>query len=507
MPNSLVEAFARQAAQGPARLFLHDHDSGRVLSYGETQSQVAAAAALFRRRGVGRGARVAILLENGPEWVSSFLAAQAIGAIAVPLNTRLTEGELSSYIDDCDPTVVVVDERVDALVRRGDPRVVTCSELGAGPRPDVSPVAGPDDAAVIAYTSGTTGAPKGVVLSHRAVHLSSATYAAIFNSDPGFATAVAVPLFHNTGFVDGLGHAIVAGGSVELFRRFDPAIIAGGLSRGTYSFFIGVPTMYRRMLEYLGAAGERSTTYPLWLAYGGAPMPATVAEQLSRHLPDARLVNCYGMSEATSITHYLPAHLSHGRWEAVGIPVPGTADRINEHDELEVSSPTAMLGYWGGGRAGGGSGNGDWLCTGDCATRDELGLVRITGRIDELINRGGEKVAPAEVEAAICRLEGVLDVAVVGVPDPDLGQVPAALVVAGAFAFDGESVRAALVGRLADYKIPTYVHLVADLPRNANGKVVRSAVRAMIAEHLAPGSQARQPRRDVPGRGRTASIE
>ena len=151
-------------------------------------------------------------------------------------------------------------------------------------------------------------------------------------------------------------------------------------------------------------------------------------------------MNCYGMSEATSITQYLPAHLSHGRWEAVGIPVRGTADRITEHGELEVSSPTAMLGYWGRSRTG-------RLARMRLAPhrrlrhKGELGLVRITGWIDELINRGGEKVAPAEVEAAICQLDGVLDVAVVGVADPDLGQVPAVLIVARPDDFDVESVR------------------------------------------------------------------
>ncbi len=483
MPRSLVEAFAHQATQCPDRPFLHTADSGRALTYGEAQVLVAAAASLFRQRGIQRGDRVAILAENRPEWITSFLAALAVGAIAVPLNTRLSGSEIRSYIEDCDPGVVVVDEHGNNSVWLDDARVIACSNLPVTHRPDLAPIGGPDDPAVLAYTSGTTGAPKGVVLSHQAVHQASATYAAIFNSDPSFATAVAVPLFHNTGFIDGLGHAIIAGGSVELFRRFEPTTIADGLSQNRYSFFIGVPTMYHRMVGHLADQRPLAGRGPVWLAYGGAPMPATVAEHLSQALPDARLVNCYGMSEATSITHYLPAHLSRGRWEAVGIPVPGTADRISAHGELEVSSPTVMLGYWGQGGVLADPTGWDWLRTGDCATKDELGLVRITGRIDDVINRGGEKVNPVEIEAAISQVDGVLDVAVVGIPDPDLGQVPAALIVARGDDFDVESVRRALVGRIADYKIPTYIRCVVNLPRNANGKVLRSRVSQMISQH------------------------
>jgi long-chain acyl-CoA synthetase len=486
MPQSLVEAFAFQAAEHPDRLFLSANNTSMTLNYGEAQARVASAADLFRKRGVQSGDRVAIVMENRMEWVTSFLAALACGAIAVPLNTRLTSAELRSYIDDCDPRIVVIDNHDDALIDSDDHRVIICSDLPEGHGADLSLISRPDDPAVIAYTSGTTGAPKGVVLSNRSVYFSSATYAAIFNSDPDFATAIAVPLFHNTGFIDGLGHAIVAGGSVDLFRRFDSTLIAQHLSLGKYSFFIGVPTMYRRMLDHLSTETVRSSTRPMWLAYGGAPMPATVAKHLYRHLSDARLVNCYGMSEATSITHYLPAHLSYGRWDAVGIPVPGTADRITADGELEVNSPTAMLGYWKRDGSTMNPDKSDWLRTGDCAKRDEAGLIWITGRMDDLINRGGEKVTPFEVESAIFQLDGVLEVVVSGLPDSDLGQVPVALVVARDD-FDIESIRTALIDEIADYKIPAHVYRVDELPRNANGKVVRSKVRQIIAERSGQG--------------------
>jgi acyl-CoA synthetase (AMP-forming)/AMP-acid ligase II len=218
-------------------------------------------------------------------------------------------------------------------------------------------------------------------------------------------------------------------------------------------------------------------------------MPATIARNLSKRFEQARLVNCYGMSEATSITHYLPAHLSEGRWDSIGIPVPGTSDRIGETDELEVNTPTAMIGYWGNQSEDKSSESMEWIRTGDCAYRDESGLLRITGRVDDIINRGGEKISPLQVESAITQLSGILDVVVIGVDDPDLGQTPAALIVTDNDDFDALDIRVALSEHLADFKIPAHIYRVQELPRNANGKLIRKRVRQIIAEQMQPGSE------------------
>lgn len=477
--------FGCHASNRPNHTFLSEHESGRSLTYQEAQIRVASAAQFFRRRGIEAGDRIAILLENSLEWVTTFLATQTIGAVAVPFNSRLTVEEIRIQIDHCDPKVIVVDQLHSSWFSTGESRIVRCEEVPTEGASNLLSTENIDEASLISYTSGTTGSPKGVVLSQRAVFLSSMTYAAIFNSGPDFSTAIAVPLFHNTGFIDGLGHAIVAGGSVDIYRRFSAKAISKELSTGRLSFFIGVPTMYHRILEQATPKVIRSKR-PLWLAYGGAPMPATIAKNLSELFDRARLVNCYGMSEATSITHYLPAHLSEGRWDSIGIPVPGTSDRISATDELEVNSLTAMIGYWGGSFENKATDSQQWIRTGDCAYRDGSGFLRITGRVDDIINRGGEKVSPLQVESAITQLSGILDVVVIGVDDKDLGQTPAALVVTGNNDFDADIMRAALAEHLADFKIPAYIYRVGELPRNANGKLIREKVKQMIAEKRMP---------------------
>lgn len=480
-PHSLIDYLWHWEATSPDRAFASD-DAGSRYTYAEAAQRVRTLSVELTRRGVGAGDRVAVLAENSTGWIVSFLAAMVGGSMAVPLATRLSTDELDNQLRDAGPVVIIVDGALlrtlsdqwhDHVLLLTDPlplvvaAVVECRESNAP--------------SCLTYTSGTTNRPKGVLLSNAALTRASEIYAAMFHSTPSMHTIVAVPLCHNTGFIDQLGHTVIAGGSIEAHRRFRSDRIAAALQNGECNYFIGVPTMYHRMLEHL--ADEPPSDRAPWLAFGGAPMPSQLIGRLHQHFPNARLANCYGLSEATSITHI---NFVTGESTAtdVGVAVAGTVDRISVSGELLVRSPTTMLGYHGDQAATAAKFEDGWLRTGDLASRDANGVVHVFGRVDDVINRGGEKVVPLEVEEALCSHPAIVEAAVVGLPDDEYGSIVAAAVVTndpgGRLALD-EFVE----GSLADYKRPAQIVEVDHLPRNQNGKVVTTEVRDLILRLLA----------------------
>jgi acyl-CoA synthetase (AMP-forming)/AMP-acid ligase II len=212
-------------------------------------------------------------------------------------------------------------------------------------------------------------------------------------------------------------------------------------------------------------------------------MPGPLAARLAEVVPGVRFVNVYGMSEATSVTHYLPWRPGARDLTAIGVAVPGVRDRIAPGGELQVETPTAMAGYWNDEAATREKFDGSWLRTGDLARLGPDGYLRIVGRVDELINRGGEKIPPVEVESAIVAHPDVVEAAVVGLPDGDLGEIVGAAVVARpGSALDAPQLGRFLVERIADYKSPRKVRFLSALPRNPNGKVLKDEVRRLLNE-------------------------
>jgi acyl-CoA synthetase (AMP-forming)/AMP-acid ligase II len=326
-----------------------------------------------------------------------------------------------------------------------------------------------------------------VLLSNASLARASETYAAMFHSTPDMHTIIAVPLCHNTGFIDQLGHALIAGGSVDAHRRFRADKIADALHSGACSYFIGVPTMYHRILDHL--SGRPSCQLAPWLAFGGAPMPSQLIVRLHEQFPNASLANCYGLSEATSITHISFVGAGSAATE-VGVAVAGTTDCISASGELLIRSPTTMIGYHHNPEATAAKFEDGWLRTGDLASRGANGVVQVYGRVDDVINRGGEKVVPLEVEEALCGHPSVVEASVVGLPDTEYGSIVAAAVVTS------EPIGPADLGRfvegsLADYKRPAHIVTVDHLPRNENGKVVKGGVRDLVVRMLA-GRQGQQ---------------
>ena len=486
MTHTLPEFLLHWAERTPDTSFVTEPDRGGAWTYGQVAESVGRFRARLRRLGVARGDRVAILADNGCVWVVGYLGTLAHGAIAVPLNTRHASGDLDRVLDRVDPVAIVgdppylarlSDRHRNRLIASGDVDVTA----GSAPALDGSE-ARPAEVGVLCYTSGTTGEPRGVMVRNESLVRNAGMFAHIFQSGPDSATAVVCPLFHNTGYNDGLAHMLLANGRVDVPRRFDPGAVASALAEARYTFLIGVPTIYGRMLPLLEATPASPDSGP-WLAYGGAPMPGPLAGRLAAVVPGARFVNVYGMSEATSVTHYLPWRPGPRDLTAIGVAVPGIRDRLAPDGELQVDTPTAMVGYWKDDAATRAKFDGPWLRSGDLACRGQDGLLRITGRVDELINRGGEKIAPLEVESAISAHPDVMDASVVGVPDRDLGEIVGAAVVAR----DGSGLDAAQLGRflaerIADYKAPRRVRFLSTLPRNPSGKVLRDEVRRLLDE-------------------------
>jgi long-chain acyl-CoA synthetase len=485
-PQSLTDYLWHWERTSPDQLFISD-SAGVRLTYLDTAEQVRALSAEFRQRGVAVGQRVAVLAENSSAWIVAFLAALTSSAVVVPLATRLSTDELEVLLDDSDPALIAVDDALLAMIgHRWLDQLVLLSDAHR-PAGEVARVPTDGQApACLTFTSGTTSRPKGVLLSNQAIVRASETYASLFHSTPELHTIIAVPLCHNTGFVDQLGHALVAGGSVEAHRRFHADDVADALQSGRCSYFIGVPTMYHRIVDNL--AGTPPSECAPWLAFGGAPMPAQVIDRLHEQFPHARLANCYGLSEATSITHinFLPGDSSTTE---VGVAVAGTLDRISPSGELLIRSPTTMLRYHNNPGATEAKFDDGWLRTGDLASRSDDGMVQVSGRVDDVINRGGEKVVPLEVEEALRKHPSIIEAAVVGLANDEYGTIVAAAVVTNGSG-DLADLDVFLNGSLADFKRPSHVVQVDQLPRNENGKVITAAVRDLIMRaHPSSGDQ------------------
>ncbi|WP_039800131.1 class I adenylate-forming enzyme family protein [Nocardia araoensis] len=501
--SSLREVLAAAAAHGD-RDYLVTAD--RRMSFTEHAAAVAALATALRDRfGVGKGDRVGILAANTPEWVLTFWAAQALGAIAVGYNAWWAPREISYGVEHTSPAVLVVDAKRAALVAELDIRVPVLTmehdvpALLAEYRTDDLPYTeiDEDDPAVILYTSGTSGRPKGAVHSHR--NLVAVTDYHVFNDALAAAlTGVAElpsgrrflltsPLFHIASLHNLVVPRLVTGDAAVIHQgSFDADRVLRLIEAEKVTNWGAMPTMATRMLELDLSAYDLSSLAAFSL--NSAPSSAALQEKLREQLPVARnaLVTSYGMTEcSTAATLASPAELA-AHPDTVGRPVVGVTLEIRDsagnpvpdgaEGEIWVRSPYVMLGYWQDDAATAAALTSDrWLRTGDIGVLED-GRLRLSGRRSDLILRGGENVYPTEIEQCLEEHPAVRECAVLGVPDADLGQQVAALVVVESdTATSEDELRAFTAERLAYYKVPARWRLTtAALPRNATGKVVRA---------------------------------
>jgi long-chain acyl-CoA synthetase len=446
---------------------------GPSATYAELWDRARRVAGGLRHAGVGTGDRVAVQLGNGLDWVLAFWGAQLAGAVVVPMNTRLAEAEAAFILADCGAAYVV---------RPGEP--LPDGEPGELPDPAHT------DVAALFYTSGTTGRPKGAMTTHENLLTTIETVIRCrqLSRDPGVrhATLISVPLFHVTGCNSQFLTQVALGGTSVLMPRFDAASFLAAIPQYGITLVTSVPTIYELVLRHPDLAATDVSSVRT-LSYGGAPIAPELVHRLRAAFPDARLGNGFGLSETSALATFLPHEYAIEHADAVGFAAPVNDVRIDHPDpvtgvgELLIRGPNVVAGYWGDPVRSAETFVDGWLHTGDVARIDD-GIVRIVDRAKDMINRGGENVYSVEVENALAAHPDVLEVAVVGVPDPVMGEKVGAVVLPkpGVTADDlVPSLSAFARERLADFKCPQFVRVLeGPLPRNAGGKVLKSPLRA-----------------------------
>ena len=474
---------------------------GRAVTWAELDRRSDAIAAGLAERGIAAGDRLGILGQNSIGWCELVVAGFKLGAAVVPVNIRLAPEELRYIIAHAGCSAVALDAelapRYDEIAADLKPclRIRLEGAPGKGPTLDDLAADNPgaavaveiDEAAVgiIAYTSGTTGRPKGAALTQRNLLALIRLLGAAEGWTAETRTLLCVPLAFTGGIVNNLVATYGAGGTLVLERTFEPARALDLLTAERITAMIGVPVMWQGIADVSGfdeADLSRLTT----AITGGAPVPEQLLRTFQRK--GVLIRQAYGLTEATALVALLPPCLATAKPKAAGLPVLHTELRIvdesgadcqaGETGEILVRGPQVMAGYWGDADATASALAGGWLHTGDLGRLDRDGLLEIVDRKNDLIISGGLNVYPAEIERVLHEFPGMVEAAVVGVPDPRWGEVPAAI-VRGSGPIDVEAVVAHCRSQLADYKTPRHVIVAAEpLPRSMSGKVLRRELRA-----------------------------
>lgn len=450
---------------------------GRWVRARELSERSAWAAGQLAGWGVGPGAVVLWSPARTLSAVLSHLGALRAGATVVPVNPASSERELAYIVGDVRPTAALVPGPGVARLLVGkavplvldhdlEPAVVDGAALRPAPVPLRLDAGAGADPALVAYTSGTTGSPKGAVLSHGSLLANSRALAAAWRWAPDDRLVHALPLFHGHGLCAALYTSLLVGASAVVLPGFDVDAVCRCASEQGATLFFGVPTMYHRITT----AGRASELGRLRLAVSGsAPLASGLHEEMAA--AGTVVLERYGMTE-TLLTVSNPVH-GERRAGTVGFPLPGIEVDIDDGGQLLVRGPQVFAGYLGRPAHNAEVFASGWFRTGDLAEVCD-GYVRIVGRAGDLIISGGFNVYPAEVEDVLLRHPAVAEVAVAGTPSDEWGEVVTAWVVPGVAGLDAESLLRFAAGELASYKRPRLVRLVDSLPRNAMGKVMRS---------------------------------
>jgi long-chain acyl-CoA synthetase len=498
------------------------YEDERTTFEGHFQRIAHLAQILRTRFGVQNGDRVAIAMRNLPEWSVAFWAAAAAGAVVVPLNAWWTGEELHYGLADSGTTILICDQqradrvgdylsylpdlRTSIVVRtkRQDvPMGMLALDdvLGEIPTDGVLPEVGlqTDDNATIFYTSGTTGRPKGALGSHRNICTNAISLLYISARSAlraaGEATPrgrnsylLSVPLFHATGCHSILVTNLLAGGKLVMMHRWDPGRALELIEREKITTFGGVPTMVMQVLDH-PEFSSRDTSSVRNVGYGGAPAPPELVRRIATHFPGGSASNGYGLTETSSLSTMNSGPDYVAKPDSVGPPVPvvsvkavdldGGSVPVGSIGELWIKGPNVVKGYWEKPEATRESFSSGWLHTGDMARLDADGFVYIVDRAKDMLIRGGENVYCVEIESVLHEHAAVLDVAVIGIPHPVLGEeVGAVVTVRPGFALSEADLQEHVAQRLAAFKVPVRVWFVNEaLPRNAAGKMLKRELR------------------------------
>jgi len=475
--GTLLRSWAARWASAPSAPLWKE--GARWWTAGEFDEATRRASGRLRAAGLGPGDHLVWSTSSSVASLVAHVGALRAGLVVVPANTAYTERELTHIVQDVRAAGAVVDRPGQAdWVRAAAPgAVVTGPSLDL---PDGDPGgldrADPEDPALICFTSGTTGAPKGAVLRHRNLLAATESVVRAWRMTPDDRLVHCLPIFHAHGLAVGAYGTLSAGGSAVLLAAFDPAAVAAAAVDDRATLFFGVPTMYHRMV----ATGAVDALSGLRLCVSGsAPLPAGLHAAASARI-GSPVLERYGMTETLMNTSN--PYDGERRAGTVGFPLPGVEVRLDDSGEVLLRGPNVFDGYFERESATAeafrdlGDGGRPWFASGDLGADEDDYLV-IRGRSKELIISGGFNVYPTEVEDVLARHPGVAEVAVTGTPSDEWGEVVTAWVVPDGTPPTVEGLRTFCDGRLAPFKQPRLIRVVDALPRNAMGKVVRSRLR------------------------------
>ncbi|MBC8008208.1 MAG: malonyl-CoA synthase [Prolixibacteraceae bacterium] len=494
MTSNFYAAVAAAIDSSSERILL-ETDDGRTY----TRADLARESARFARTMIGAGAvrgdRIAVQIDKSPSALFLYLGCLRAGLVYLPLNTAYQRGELTYFLQDAQPQVVVCrPDSIDLMreISGRHARIFTLDDEGRGSLADAAGGhpgefdavdCGPGDLAVIIYTSGTTGRAKGAMVTHRNLLSNARALVDCWGFSDRDVLLHALPVFHIHGLFVANHCALLSGAKLLWHRKFDAKLVLRDLARVTV--MMGVPTFYTRLLAEKGFDGDSCSNVRLFVS-GSAPLQLETFKEFQTRSRQC-ILERYGMSEAGMIcSNPLDGERRGG---SVGLPLPGVSVRVaDEHDRplpvgavggIQIKGENVFAGYWRMPDRTREEFTGDgYFRTGDIGAFDSAGYVSIVGRAKDLIISGGYNVYPREIELALDALPGVTESAVIGVPHPDFGEAVTAVVVARKEAkLDPDALIRELKKNFANYKVPKQVYLVEDLPRNAMGKVQKALLR------------------------------
>ena len=451
------------------------------LTWKALEDRVTRVAAGLLKQGMRQGERVALLLGNRIEFVLTFFAAARLGAIAVPLNIRSQKPELAYVLEHCAASLVVHETELADRLPESPPRVAVHDfhMLLDNPGGEVVSVE-EEDTATILYTSGTTGRPKGAMLSHLGIVHSAMHYERAMGLAAVDRSIAAVPLSHVTGLIALIATMARCAGTLVLLPAFKAADFLALAARERMTHTVLVPAMYNLCLLEPDFGRHDLSRWRIG-GYGGAPMPLPTLARFAEKLPRLGLMNLYGATETTSPATMMPPHETARHGDSVGLAVPCGEIRVADDGELWIKGPMVVRGYWNDAAATAREFTDGFWHSGDIGAVDAQGFVYVLDRKKDMINRGGYKVYSAEVESALLEHPGVVEAAVVAVPCPVLGERVHAFVSLRQVITE-QDLRVFCAERLADYKVPeSFTFRSEPLPRNANGKVLKRALREELS--------------------------
>jgi malonyl-CoA/methylmalonyl-CoA synthetase len=432
---------------------------GREYTFGEIDARSNRTAHALRARGLGIGDRLCVQLANRIEMIDLFLACVKLGVIFVPINILYRERETSHILSDADPKLAITEKDL--------PDLVSIEELRDFPALDG------DTPAALVYTSGTTGASKGAILTHNNFLSNGANLVACWQVTDRDRFLLALPLFHVHALANGIHCWLISGCRMRLLERFEHQTAVEQFQNFQPTMFFGVPTMYVRLLETpLDQARQIGERMRLFVS-GSAPLPAQVLEDFRARFGHT-ILERYGMSE--TLMNISNPYAGERRAGTVGLPLPGVSVKLDDTGEVWVKGPNVFAGYWRRDEATRAAFVDGWFKTGDLGIRSDDGYYTLSGRRSDLIISGGFNIYPREIEEFLMEQPEVVEAAVIAEAHPVRGEVPVAYVVLRE-SVDLAQLESRCRDKLASFKVPRRFEAVEKLPRNALGKVQKHLIR------------------------------